>query len=406
MSDMDAVDLLLGLAIGGGAGFFAGWLLGRSRAVARLAAAEEKLGLLEQARTALADAFKALSADALRSNNQTFLDLARATLGSFQEQARGDLSKRQQAIDDLVRPMREKLDEFKRHVGEIEKERGQAYVQLREQVKSLLETQQQLRGETANLAKALAAPQVRGRWGELQLRRVVELAGMLDHCDFEAQVSATGAAGERLRPDLVVRLPAGRSVAVDAKAPLNAYLEAIDAKDDATRASRLADHARRIREHIRALGAKSYWDALPAAPEFVVLFLPGEHFYSAALQEDPKLIEVGVDQRVILATPTTLIALLKAVAYGWKQQALADNARQIADLGRELYKRLADMTGHFEDLGDRLGKATESYNKTVGSLNARVMVQARRFEELHAAAGDQKLPELAPLETAPRKVEG
>lgn len=367
-------------------------------------AAQGKLALLENARTALADAFKALSADALRNNNQSFLELARAALEKFQEQARGDLSKRQQAIDELVKPVRDTLEKFDRRVGEIELSRIDAYSRLTEQVLSLRTTQEQLQKETVTLAKALGSPQSRGRWGELTLRRVVELAGMQKFCDFDEQVHLPGEEG-RLRPDLVVRIPGGRCVAVDAKAPLIAYVEAVNASDEATRRVKMGENALRIREHIKALSAKSYWERLNPAPEFVVLFLPGESFYSAALEADPTLIEAGVEQRVVLATPTTLIALLKAVAFGWRQEALADNARHISDLGRELYKRLADMTGHFEDLGQRLEKATESYNKAMGSLESRVLVSARKFEELQAAPTDQEIPVLEPVEVLPRKIE-
>jgi DNA recombination protein RmuC len=362
----------------------------------------EKQALLDEARTRLSDAFKALSADALKHNGESFLALARATLEKFQESARGDLEKRQQAIGELVKPMRESIEKFDGRVREIEQARTDAYARLTQQIVSMQETQQQLRGETASLVKALGTPQVRGRWGELTLRRVVELAGMQAHCDFEEQVSMAGENDDRLRPDLVVRLPSGRSVAVDAKAPLTAYLEASEATDDAVRTAKLADHARRIREHIRALTAKNYWERIQPAPEFVVLFLPGEQFYSAALQADPSLIEWSVGQRVILATPTTLIALLKAVSYGWKQEALAVNARQIADLGRELYKRLTDMSGHLAEVGDRLGKATQSYNRAIGSFETRVLVSARRFETLEADMPDRSLDPIAEIEVQPR----
>ncbi len=367
-------------------------------------AAEEKLALLEQARTALADAFKALSADALRNNNQSFLELARATMERFQEQARGELTQRQQAIGEMVRPVRETLEKFDRRVNEIEQSRTDAYSRLTEQVVSLQSTQAQLRKETLNLARALGSPQSRGRWGELTLRRVVELAGMQRFCDFDEQVNLPGEEG-RLRPDMVVRVPGGHCVAVDSKAPLNAYLEAMNATDENDRKTRMAEHARRIRDHIRSLGSKNYWDRLHPAPEFVVLFLPGESFYSAALEADPTLIEAGQEQRVTLATPTTLIALLKAVSFGWRQEALAENAQHISELGRELYKRLVDMTSHFEALGDRLQQATESYNKAVGSLETRVLVSARRFAELQATPPDQVLPALDPVEGTPRKIE-
>ena len=408
---MDTVTVLLVFGIGVSVGVGVRWLFGRgetgrlrAEADRDLAVWRERVATLENARSALSDAFKALSADALRSNNQSFLELARATLERFQEQARGDLSKRQQAIDEIVRPVRETLEKFDRRVNEIEQSRTDAYARLTEQVVSLQSTQVQLRKETLNLARALGSPQSRGRWGELTLRRVVELAGMQRFCDFDEQVNLPGEEG-RLRPDMIVRVPGGHCVAVDAKAPLNAYLEAMNATDENERRIKMGEHARRIREHIKSLGSKNYWDRLHPAPEFVVLFLPGESFYSAALEADPTLIEAGQDQRVTLATPTTLIALLKAVSFGWRQEALAENAQHISELGRELYKRLVDMTGHFEDLGDRLQKATESYNKAIGSLETRVLVSARRFAELQAAAPDQVLPALGPVEVIPRKIE-
>jgi DNA recombination protein RmuC len=372
-----------------------------ARRDAERAAAEEKLALLEDARSRLTDAFKALSAEALRESSASFLALARTSLEKYQEGARGDLDKREKGIAELLNPVRESLGKLDGHIRELEKAREGAYQGLSTQLKGMAETQGELRAEAGNLVRALRAPQVRGRWGEMQLRRVVELAGMLDHCDFHEQQTMEGDAG-RLRPDLVVHLPGGHDVVVDAKAPLAAYLDAVEAKDDASRAVKLAEHARQLRDHIAALSRKAYWEQFQPAPEFAILFLPGESFYHAALEADPSLLEMGIERRIFLATPTTLIALLKAVAYGWQKEAAAENAQLVAALGRELYKRVADLGGHFARVGKNLAQTVDAYNRAVGSLEARVLPQARRFEELAAAPEGFGLPELAPVEALPR----
>jgi DNA recombination protein RmuC len=363
-------------------------------------ASTEKIELLTRAEENMRDAFKALASDALKDNRSSFLEIAEENLKRFQSEARGDLDARQKAVADLVTPVRDSLSKVDEQIRQIEKDRINAYGGLREQVQSLITTQENLRSQTGNLVRALRTPNVRGRWGEIQLRRVVEIAGMLPYCDFAEQETINGESG-RLRPDLVVKLPGGKSVVVDAKTPLQAFLEAFETEDEDERRAALAAHARQVRDHMKTLSAKNYWEQFEATPEFVVMFLPGETFFSAALEQDPGLIEHGVLQRVIPASPTTLIALLKAVAYGWNQEKLARNAHEISALGKELHERLRNLAGHITAVGTGLDRAVDSYNKAIGSLENRVLVSARKFSELGASVAED-IPELEPIETTAR----
>lgn len=363
--------------------------------------AQEKLAVVNDAQEKLSDAFRALAAEALQGNNQSFLDLAKAALEKSHEVVKGDLEKRQQAISELVTPVKTSLEKVDEKIRALEAVREGAYQALTTQVDGLLETQRQLRQETGNLVKALRSPVVRGRWGEIQLRKVVELAGMVNHCDFQEQQTVDGENG-KLRPDLIVKLPAQKQVVVDSKVPLAAYLEALDAQDDESRKAKLQAHAKAVRTHITALSRKSYFEQFDQTPEFVVLFMPGEVFFSAALEHDPELIEWGVEQRVIVATPTTLIALLRAIAYGWTQERLAESAEKISELGRELYKRLANVGEYLSTLGKRLSAAVDAYNQTVGSMEGRVLATARRFDELHVCVPGTEIGELLRIDTTPR----
>lgn len=362
--------------------------------------AAEKLALLGRAEQQLREAFTALSTDALRANSQSFLELAKTTLGEVQRTATAELTARQVAIDGLVKPVGEALRKLDEQLRAVETARHGHYSELRQQLEQVAQSHQLLHGETRNLVQALRAPAVRGRWGEVQLRRVVELAGMLEHCDFTEQQSADTEDG-RLRPDLVVQLPGGRHVVVDAKAPLDAYLDAIGAADDGARDGHLRRHAQQVRDHMAKLGTKQYWTQFQPSPDFVVMFLPGEPFFAAALEHDPELIDWGARRNVIVASPTTLIALLRAVAYGWQQEAVARNAEEIRQLGRELHERITTMADHFTRLGQRLGDAVGAYNATLGSFEARVLVSARKLKEL-GAGSNAELPAPAAIETEPR----
>ena len=354
---------------------------------------EEKLQLLTNAGEQMKAQFQALAAAALESSNASFLQLAKGTLEKYQSEARGELEKREKAVETMVKPISDSLKQVDEHVRELEKTRAEAYGNLTSQVASLLKTQEALQAETGNLVKAMREPQARGRWGELQLRRCLELAGMLDRCDFFEQVSVSRD-DRSLRPDVVVRLPGEKNIVVDAKVPLAAYLAALEAPDEATRKDRLADHARQVRQHIENLSSKSYWNQFEPTPEFVVLFLPGEVFFRAAMDADAELIEYGVSRKVIVASPTTLIALLRAVAYGWNQKNLAESAREISAAGKTLYQRLCAMARNFEDIGKKLGGAVESYNKAVGSMERSVFPIARKLPELDRSLAADDLPEL------------
>lgn len=372
----------------------------KTQLVEKERANETQVAELKDLHTRFQNTFKALSADALQSSSAQFLQLAKETLGKFQEGAQGDLSKRQEAIGAIVKPLQESLKAVDSKISELEKAREGAYAGLREQLKGMAIAQTQLQGETSNLVQALRTPNVRGQWGEVQLEKTVQFAGMVEYVDFVQQESTSTEDG-RLRPDLIVRLPNGNQIIIDAKTPLDGYLNALEAKDPDERARQLTRHARQIRDHIKKLGSKQYWKQFESSPEFVVLFLPGEAFFSAALEEDPSLIEAGTSENVILATPTTLIALLKAVAYGWRQEQIAEQAQAISDLGRELYERLVTAGGHFEKMGSALGRSVSAYNDAVRSLETRVFVTARKFHNL-APLSKKELPILSALDHAPQ----
>ena len=366
--------------------------------------AKEKLLMLDNIQQYWEDKFKVISSEALALSNKSFLDLAKVTLEKFQDEAQTDLSQRQKAISELVKPVTDSLHTVDKKIGELEKSRMSAYAVLKHQVNELIVSQNQLKSETTNLVHALKTPSVRGRWGEIQLRRVVEMAGMVSYCDFEEQVYASED-NVKMRPDLIINLPGGRKIIVDAKAPLSAYLEALEAKTEEGRQEKLKEHALQVRAHVRALSKKSYYEQFQPAPEFIVLFLPGEIFFSAALEQDPSLIEMGVEERIILATPTTLIALLRTVAYGWRHESLAKNAQEISELGRELHKRLSDMADHFARLGKTLGGAVQSYNQAMGSFEHRVLSSARKFKDLGSVSQAAEITILDPLDHIPRELQ-
>ncbi len=361
---------------------------------------EEQKALLAQARQDLAETFRALSGEALKTNNEAFLNLAKTSFETLHAEAKGELARRQQAIDELVKPLHESLKRYEEQIHHLERSRQSAYGGLDQHLKLLAESHQRLQQETGNLVKALSAPTVRGRWGEITLKRVAELAGMVAHCDFVEQESVE-AEGGRLRPDMIVQLPGGRQIVVDAKAVLSSYLEALSAPDETLRRERLRQHASQVRSRMEELSAKAYWNQFPQTPEFVVLFLPGEQFLGAALEQDPTLIEDGFARSVIIATPTTLIALLRAVAYGWRQEQLSEHAQQAGRLGKDLYERMAVLAEHLDDVGQALAKGVQAYNKAVGSIETRILPAARKFKEL-GIASDKDLPQLEPIDWVPR----
>lgn len=361
----------------------------------------ERIALLEQSEARLRSAFDSLAGETLRANSEMFLRLAREAFGRDQVLAQSALKEREAAISQLIEPLRAALEKTEAQVRALEHERRDAFAALRTQIETLANGQAQLQRETRNLVTALRRPEVRGRWGELTLRRVVELAGMAEHCDFTEQLHVVGEDGA-LRPDLVVHMPDARDLVVDVKTPLDAYLEALEALSEEGRQLALKRHAQQVEMRVRQLASKSYWAQFERSPEFAVLFLPGDQFLAAALAERPDLLDNALKQSVIVATPSTLIALLKAVAYGWRQSAVAQNAQVIRDLGQELYRRLGNFTGHLGRLGQRLGAAVEAYNSAVGSLERQVLPQARRFPELGVTA-DGALPPLEPVEQLARK---
>ena len=435
---MDWLFLLIGIVVGGAAA----WFLGKAQARDSLAIVrqqidqkdkeildlrklydEERVGhaslksKLEEKEQALADlrtytdesikrqsdSFAALSRSALGENNQQFLTLAKSVLDTLVTDAKGDLGKRQEAIDNLLKPLNEVLNRYNDQVQRLEESRQKAYGSLDQQLKSVATTTESLQKETGNLVQALRAPQVRGRWGELTLRRVVELAGMTKYCDFTEQQSVDTDSG-RLRPDMIVHLPGGRDIVVDAKVPLVAYLDMIAATNDEDRTLHLKRHAGQAREHMRKLGTKEYWNQFDRTPDFVVMFIPAESFFSAAAELDRLLIEDGIRNNIILSSPTTLIALLRTVAMGWRQEQIAENAKEISALGASMHERISTFVKNFAAVGGSLEKATEAYNKSVGSLETRVLVSARKFKELGATTQNE-IPEITQIEHIPRTIE-
>lgn len=364
---------------------------------------EEKLRSMEESREKLSESFSALSSQALKNNNESFLQLAKSSLEQFHTQAQGDLEKKEKAVEHLIKPIKEALEKTEEQMRRIEHERKESYGALTKHLESMSVTQQLLHDKTSNLVQALRRPEVRGQWGELTLKRLAELAGMVEHCDFYEQENVNTEEG-RLRPDMIVRMPGGREIVVDVKTPLDAYLNAIECNDESSKQLELVRHARQVRERVKELATKSYWQQFKNSPDFVVLFIPGDQFLSAALDVDRKLLEDALSQKVILSTPTSLVALLRAVAYGWRQEALTDNAETIRVVGEELYSRLTTFAEHLGKLGKSLDGSVGHFNKAVGSFDTRILPSARRFGEL-GIAGKKELEPAQQIEKSPRRVE-
>jgi DNA recombination protein RmuC len=375
----------------------------RSELERERAVAAERLAAINDAEERLSNSFKAMSADALQASMTQLSELAQAQLRVVQAEAKGDLDKRQQAVEQLVAPLREQLGRVDSQLLRLDQERRESRGRLEAQLKTLADTGERLRTETGAMVTALRQPNARGQWGQMQLRNVVELAGMVRYCDFAEQIPVAGDEAA-LRPDLVVSLPGGKHVVVDAKAPLQGVLDAYQARNEEERQRHLRDHARLLRRHVKALADKAYWAGLDSAPDIVVMFLPGEHLYGAALEADPALIEDAMARRVLIATPTTLLAMLHAVAYGWQQERVAESAQAISDLGRELHGRLVKLSNLLSTLGSRLNSTVRAYNEAVGSYEARVLPAARRFEDHGSVAGGRELPELEPVTLNARSV--
>jgi len=389
---MNTTFFIIAFIAGVGLGALLAWTLGRGR----IAALQARLDAAQQAQDAQQSSFKALAADVLQANSRQFFEQTKQLMESLTKQAEATLEQRQQAVDHLVQPLQQTLGNLQREVSTMEGRRQQAFTNLERELGRLQQ-------ETGNLTTALRRPQARGRWGEVTLRRVVEAAGMSKHCDFTEQSHLEGEEG-RFRPDMMIHLPGERHIVVDSKTPLDAYLDAVEATSEADRNSALKRHAVQVRKQMEQLSTKDYWSRLTVSPEFVVLFLPGESFFSAALDQDRSLIEDGIAQRVIVATPTTLIALLKAVAFGWRQEQVAENSRRISDLGREMYERVATLTEHLRTMGVALSRAVSSYNSAVGSFETRTLVTARKFKELGATVAEDIAP-LDKVDETPRTLD-